>query len=175
MKILLSLFFAFFLFTFASTDLFAQHRKLTIILVRHAEKDIAPTADKVNPNLTPEGKLRAANLVKKIKKYKPDAIFSSDFIRTRLTAQPLAEKRKITVQIYDHRNLPAMADLIMSGKIKRIVVVGHNSTTPALANLLIKEEKYKPLAETEYDKIWVIKIKKNTRKPNKIKEKVITY
>lgn len=176
MKIIISLFIGLFLFTFAgSGNLFAQHRNLTVILLRHAEKDILPTADKVDPELSEDGKRRAQKLVKVVRKYKPGAIYSSDFIRTRATATPLAEKRKLTVQIYNHRNLKELADLIMSGKIKRLVVVGHNTTTPALVNLLIGEEKYKALAESEYDKIFVLKIKKKKNKPNKIKEKVITY
>ena len=80
------------------------------------------------------------------------------------------------IQIYDPRNLNQMNDLILSGKIKRIVVVGHNNTTPVLANLLIKQDKYKNLDESEYDKIWVIRIKRNKTKPNKIREeKVIVY
>lgn len=175
MKIIISLFIGFVLFIFAGGSVFAQHRNLTIVLLRHAEKDSAPTADKVNPELSADGKLRAQKLVKVIKKYKPDAIYSSDFIRTKTTVQPLAEKRKLTVQIYNHRNLKELADLIMSGKIKRILVVGHNTTTPALVNMLIGQEKYKALAESEYDKIFVVKIKKKKTKPNKIKEKVITY
>lgn len=165
----------FFLLTFTGENLFAQHRNLTVVLLRHAEKDTSPNADKVNPDLSAEGKARAQRLVKKVNKYKPDAIYSSNFIRTTLTAAPLAEKRKKTVQIYNHKNLNEMRDLILSGKIKRVVIVGHNTTTPALANLLIGEEKYKALAESEYDKIWVIKIKKKKSKPNKIKEKVIQY
>jgi hypothetical protein len=36
--------------------------------------------------------------------------------------------------------------------------------------LLIKQNKYKSLAETEYDKIWIIKIKKG-----KSKDEVIVY
>jgi len=175
MKIIISLFIGFVLFTFAGGNVYAQHRNLTIILLRHAEKDASPNADKVNPELSADGKMRAQKLVKVIKKYKPDAIYSSDFIRTRNTVQPLAEKRKLTVQIYNHRNLKELADLIMSGKIKRLVVVGHNTTTPALVNMLIGQEKYKALAESEYDKIFVVKIKKKKTEPNKIKEKVITY
>jgi len=178
MKIIFSLFIALFLFTFAgSSNLYAQkeHRNLTIILLRHAEKDASPSADKVNPELSADGKLRAARLVKIVNKYKPDAIFSSDFIRTRETVAPLALKRKLNVQIYDHRNLKALADLIMSGKIKRLLIVGHNTTTPALVNMLIGAEKYKALAESEYDKIFVVKIKRRKTKPNKIKERVITY
>ena len=175
MKIIVSLFIALFLFTFSARDTAAQHRNLTVILLRHAEKDASPTADKTNPELSAEGKLRAQRLVKVINKYKPDAIYSSDFIRTRATVSALAERRKLGVQVYDHRNLKALADLILSGKIKRLVVVGHNTTTPALVNMLIGQEKYKALAESEYDKIWVVKIKKKETGPNKIEEKIITY
>jgi broad specificity phosphatase PhoE len=175
MKTIFSLSVALFLFTFAGAGASAQHRDLTIVLLRHAEKDVSPNADKVNPELAPEGKLRAQRLVKTIAKYKPDAIYSSDFIRTRGTVAPLAAERKLDVQIYNHRDLKTLAETIMSGRIKRLVVVGHNTTTPALVNMLIGQEKYKPLAETEYDKIFVVKIKKQENKPNKIEEKVITY
>lgn len=175
MKIIAAIFLGFFLLFSLSNNTLAQHKKPTIVLLRHAEKDISPSADKANPDLTPEGKQRAQNLVKKIKKYKPTAIFSSDYIRTKSTVAPLAEKRKLTVQIYDPRKLNELADLIMTGKYKSVVVVGHNNTTPALANLLIKQEKYQPLLETEYSKIWIIKIKKNDNKPNKIEDEVIEY
>ena len=175
MKIIAALFLGLFLLFDFSSNALAQHKKLTIILLRHAEKDVSPGADKVNPDLTPEGKQRAQNLVKKINKYKPTAIYSSDYIRTKSTVAPLAEKRKLTVQIYDPRKLSELAALIMEGKFKSVVVVGHNNTTPELANLLIKQEKYQTLPETEYSKIWIIKIKKNSTKPNKIEDKIIEY
>jgi len=175
MKILLSLLLSSFLFMLAGGNLFAQHRKLTVILFRHAEKDISEDADTANPELSAAGKLRAEKLVKIIDKYQPDIIYSSNFIRTRATVLPLAIKRRAMIFIYDPRNLNQIAEQILSGKFKRFVVVGHNNTTPALANLLIKQEKYKVLSESEYDKIWIIKIKKNETKPNKIKDKVIKY
>jgi len=175
MKIIVSFLLGLFLFAFAGSDGFAQHRKLTVILLRHAEKDISENADSANPELSAEGKLRAQNLVKIINKYNPDAIYSTNYIRTRATVMPLAGSRRAMIFVYDPQNLNQMVDLIMSGKLKRIVVVGHSNTAPQLANLLIKQDKYKTLAESEYDKIWIIKIKKNKRKPNKIREKVITY
>lgn len=143
--------------------------------MRHAEKDVSATADKVDPMLTPEGRLRAERLIKAVRKYKIDAIFSSDFIRTRETVAPLAARRGLSVQIYNHRDLKQMAEMIMTGKIKRLLIVGHNSTTPALTNLLLGVEKYKPLAESEYDKIFVVKIRKYKRKPTKIVERVVIY
>ena len=85
MKITFIVLAGFFLFALAGNNVFGQHRNLTIILLRHAEKDTSPNADKVNPDLSADGKLRAQKLVKIIKKYKPDAIFSSDFVRTKLT------------------------------------------------------------------------------------------
>lgn len=175
MKITISFLLGLFLFAFAGSNLFAQHRKLTVILLRHAEKDLSG-GDDPNPGLSAEGKLRAQRLIQVINKYQPDAIYSSNYIRTRATAAPLARWRNMMIQIYDPRNLNQMNDLILSGKIKRIVVVGHNNTTPVLANLLIKQDKYKNLDESEYDKIWVIRIKRNKTKPNKIREeKVIVY
>lgn len=175
MKIFVSLLIGLFLFLGGAGSLFAQHRNLTIVLLRHAEKDASPAADKVNPELSAEGKLRAQKLVGIVKKYKPAAIYSSDFIRTRATVAPLAARRKLAVEIYNHRDLKALAESIMSGKVKRLVVVGHNTTTPALVNLLVGAEKYKALAESEYDKIWIVRIKKKKSGPARIREKLITY
>ncbi len=153
----------------------AQHRKLTVVLLRHAEKDASVTADKVNPVLTAEGKLRAEKLVRVVRKFKFDAIYSSDFIRTRDTVAPLAAKRRLTVQIYNHKDLKQMFELIMSGKVKRLLIVGHNSTTPALVNLLLGQDRFKPLLETEYDKLFVVKIRKYKRKPRRVEEKMVLF
>jgi len=174
MKII-SLLLGLFLFTFFSDNLFAQHKKLTVILLRHAEKDVSEGADTANPNLSAAGELRAQKLIEIAGKYQPDAIYSTDYIRTRTTVRPLARKRRMMTQIYDPRNLNQMRDLILSGKIKRLVVVGHNNTTPALANLLVGGDKYQKLDESEYDKIWIIKIRRYKRKPNKVRDAIITY
>jgi phosphohistidine phosphatase SixA len=176
MKTIVSLFFGLLLFMAAGGNALAQqHRKLTVILLRHAEKDLSNGADAADPELSAAGKSRAEKLKTVIRRYEPDAIYSTDYIRTRATARPLARSRRMMTQIYDPRNLKQMRDLILSGKIKRVVVVGHNNTTPALVNLLIGQEKYKSLAESEYDKIWILKIKRNKRKPNEIREKLVTY
>lgn len=177
MKIFISLLIGLFLFSLANTEIFAQqrHQKLTIILVRHAEKDMAGDETNPDPRLSTEGRQRAQNLIKAVEKYKPDAIFSSQFIRTISTAEPLARKNRMMIQFYNHRNLKELAEIVTSGRFKRILIVGHNTTTPAMANLLLGEDKYKPLDESEYDKIWVVKVKKKKRKPNRVKEKIITY
>ncbi len=81
MKILASLLYGLFLFTFAGGELYAQHKKLTVILLRHAEKDVSEGADTANPELSAEGKLRAQKLVKVINKYQPDCSSESPSFR----------------------------------------------------------------------------------------------
>lgn len=158
MKIAAILFTLFLLFTVSGTHAYAQ--KKTIILIRHAEKDVSPGADKTDPELSPAGVARAQQLVKVIKKYKPGAVYSTSFKRTRNTAAPVAAWRKLEVETYDPRKLDEVANRVLNGKRKRHLIVGHNNTTPALANLFIKEDKYKMLPESEYGKIWIIKLKK---------------
>lgn len=174
MKIIASLLLGLYL-AFAAAEVGAQHRKLTVILFRHAEKDLSEDANAADPELSAAGKRRAEKLVRLVNKYRPDAIYSTDYIRTRATVRPLARSGKHMVLMYDPRNLTEMRDMILSGKLKRVVVVGHNTTTPALANLLLGQEKYKPLAESEYDKMWIIKIKRNKEKPNRVKDAVIAF
>lgn len=155
-------------------DAAAQKKEVTIILLRHAEKDLTDDLNDADPDLAPAGRQRAERLVETIKKYRPAAIYSSDFRRTRLTVTPLADridpKYRIMIQLYDHRNLDELVGRMLASGARSIVVAGHNSTTPALANLLVKQNKYKPLAETEYDKIWIIKIKNG-----RVKDEVIVY
>lgn len=131
----------------------------TIILVRHVEKDTTATADKTDPELNDAGRTRAMALATRAGKYKPDAIYSTNFKRTRDSVKPLAEKRKKTVQIYDPANQQKLVDEIMASNIKKFLIVGHANTIPALANLIAKKEIFKTLSEAEFGVIWVIKIK----------------
>ncbi|HEX8286518.1 MAG TPA: phosphoglycerate mutase family protein [Pyrinomonadaceae bacterium] len=174
MKIFVFLFLGLFLLTFSTNEAFAQNRKMTIILLRHAEKDTSDGGENPDPVLSAEGEQRAQRLVETIQKYKPDAIYSTNFKRTRSTVRPLAQKIRfpywLQMQFYDHRKLDEFANRLLSSNARTIVVAGHNTTTPGLANLLIKENKYKPLAENEYNKIWIIEVKKG-----KATAKVIEY
>lgn len=160
MRIFILLFWGLVLFA-TDSKLLAQNA--TFILLRHAEKDVSPSANKADPVLTAEGKQRAEKFFETIKNYKPTQIFSTNFLRTRATAAPLAEnlndKYRIQIQNYDYEELENFADRLLKLNSGTIVVVGHNTTTPMLANLLIKQNKYGALGDLEYNKIWIIKIK----------------
>jgi broad specificity phosphatase PhoE len=129
----------------------------TIVLVRHAEKADASSQD---PELSAAGKERAQRLLKKINKYRPKEIYSTDFKRTKDTVQPVATKRHLQIQTYDPKNQKELAAKIMASPHKRVLVSGHSNTVPGLANLLARKELFKNLDDAEYGAIWVIRIKK---------------
>ena len=82
-------------------------------------------------------------------------IISSDgYILTNAHVVETADE--ITVKLNDKREFVAE---VMASKTKRFLIVAHNTTTPTLANMFIKEQKYKPLSESEYSKMWIIKIR----------------
>jgi len=165
--------------SFEGSSLFAQNRKLTVILLRHAEKDTSSGASKSDPELMAEGRQRAERLIETVKKYKPDLIYSTRYRRTKATVLPLAEtidaSYRIPIRIYNFDKLEEFAEEILQSKARTIVVVGHNTTTPEMANLLIKQKRYKALDDAEYDKIWIVEIRRGKKKPNKTEEKVINY
>jgi len=121
----------------------------TIYLVRHAEK----VADKSrDPILTHEGIERADRLAQIMSKNDIDAIYSTDYQRTMLTALPLSTKIDKDIQLYDPRNLAALSTLLKSQRVN-VLVVGHSNTTPALANLILGDEFYENFKEDQYDQI----------------------
>ena len=97
--------------------------------------------------------------MEKIKKYKPGAVYSTNLKRTRSTVEPIAKRRKKEIRTYDARAQQALVDEIMKSRTKRFVVAGHSNTIPLLANLLVKKELFKPLDESEYGTIWLIRMK----------------
>ncbi len=179
MKIFISLLLFGVLFAAANENVFGQYKykNLTIILLRHAEKDKQDEefGNSIDPRLSDAGKERARKLARLLEKYNADAVFSSRFNRTLSTAAPYARRKRMQVQFYDHKNLPEIMRSATAGNFKTIVIVGHNSTTPALVNLLIGQEKYKPLGENEYDKIFIVKVRKNKDQMRVINETMMTY
>lgn len=156
MKTLLTIFAGLAFIAFANSDSFAQDRKVTILLVRHAEKADATSQD---PELSAEGRQRAERLVKAIGRYRPGAFYSTNYKRTRDTLAPLAAKRKKEIKIYDPRKPQDLIGEIMNSKTKRFVVSGHSNTIPGLANLIAKKELFKNLDESEYSVIWLVRMK----------------
>jgi phosphohistidine phosphatase SixA len=132
----------------------------TIIIVRHAEK---ATTEGKDPELTTEGKQRAERLSASFPGVSPDAFYSTDYIRTKHTLEPWAKQTSKEIQSYDATKQPEFAESLLKQPGKTIVIAGHSNTVCRLVNLLLNEEKYKDLADSEYDKIFVVTIENNKK------------
>ena len=124
---------------------------LSIYLVRHAEK----TKERPDPGLTEEGNERALELVKILQDKKLTAIHSSDYIRTKETARPTAEFFELAIQLYDPRDLPAIAKTLKEQSGSHLVV-GHSNTTPQLVELLGGDSVSEIDEASEYDRLYII-------------------
>ena len=139
---------------------FESQATTTMIFVRHAER-AGPSAD--DPGLTPAGQRRAAELARQLIDADVvagiDAIFSTPYNRTRETVKPVADALDLPVTIYDPDDNEAVLETILRNhKGKIILVVGHSDTLPTLMADLGASKKVPPIAETEYDNIYIISI-----------------
>ena len=139
---------------------FESQATTTMIFVRHAER-AGPSAD--DPGLTLAGQRRAMELARQLVDADVvagvDAIYSTPFRRTRETAQPVADALDLPINIYDPSDNEAVLETILKNhKGKIILVVGHSNTLPTLIADLGASKKVPPIAETEYDNIYIISI-----------------
>ena len=128
----------------------------TFILVRHAEKDL--TQSTADPDLSQEGKDRALNLVKMLNQTEIQAIYSTDFKRTKQTVDPTATAKSLSVNIYDPRQTGEIDIMLQKHAGQTLLVSGHSNTIPAFVNYLIGLEKYKPMGDGEYGNIIIVSV-----------------
>jgi broad specificity phosphatase PhoE len=140
---------------------FESQATTTMIFVRHAEKALMPIDD---PGLSAEGKLRAAELARQLVDADVvagiDAIYSTDTRRTIETAQPTADALGLDIFTYANQedDEPVVDAMVNAHKGKIILVVGHSNTLPVMIAALGASKKVPPIAEFEYDNIYVISI-----------------
>jgi broad specificity phosphatase PhoE len=139
---------------------FESQATTTMIFVRHAEKALIPVGD---PGLSPEGQARAAELARQLVDADVvagiDAIYSTPYRRTVETAQPVADALGLPINQYaPDDNEAVLAKILRNHKGKIILVVGHSDTLPTLIADLGASKKVPPIAEFEYDNIYLISI-----------------
>jgi broad specificity phosphatase PhoE len=137
----------------------AQPAATTVILVRHAEKALDQGND---PHLTDAGTARAKALVVALENAPVDAIFTTNWLRTRETAAPLAVARKIEGQQLadapgDTSAYAAALAKVIATKYagKGVVVVGHSNTIPAIVEAL-SGKKVPVIGDNEYDHLYIV-------------------
>jgi len=139
---------------------FESQATTTVIFVRHAEKAETPADD---PPLSDAGRLRVAELTRQLVDADVvqgiDAVYSTPYRRTVETAQPVADALGLPVNSYDAGDTEAIMEYIVKKhKGKIILVVGHSNTLPALIGNMGASKKVPPIADDEYDNIYIVSI-----------------
>jgi broad specificity phosphatase PhoE len=130
----------------------------TVILVRHAERATSPAND---PGLTPEGSQRARDLAAALAHTQVNAIITTQFLRARLTAAPLAESLHLTPTVVATSggahadSVAAVVKTRQQGDV--VLVVGHSNTVPAIIAAL-GGPKLPELCSTEYDTMFILEL-----------------
>lgn len=130
----------------------------TVILVRHAERAGDPSGD---PALTAAGEMRAKALVPVLRDAGVNAIITTQYQRTRLTAQPTAEALGITPEVVpaSGRDHPAAVARYIREKHAghTVLVVGHSNTIDAIAAALGAPNPG-PIDDATYDNLFIVTV-----------------
>jgi len=110
----------------------------TICLVRHSEKEVS-SDNPSDPPLTHCGLERSKSLSNFLSAVDLDAVYSTNYNRTKNTALPTATSKGIEIQDYDPQSLKDFSNFLLERK-QDALVVGHSNTTAVLAGLLVNEE-----------------------------------
>ena len=124
--------------------------------IRHAEKDRSDSSNK-DPHLNETGKIRANHWSSVFNTITFDAIYSTDYNRTRETAEPTALKNKLELQFYSPRDIN-LEEFLKETKGKTVLIVGHSYTTPFFANDIIGLKKYDQIEDNNNGNLYIVTI-----------------
>src|SRR5438128_10738466 len=96
----------------------------TYYISRHAEKNSIATM--TYPPLTATGQAHAFALRDYLKGKNIAAVYSTNYVRTKATAQPTAELYNLPVTIYNPSASAALVDSLKNVNTRTILIVGHS-------------------------------------------------
>lgn len=128
----------------------------TYYFIRHAEKDRSNPSER-DPHLKEVGSKRAENWKLILGNVHFDAIYSTDYFRTKETVQPTADKNSLKLTLYN----PDTLDVELFKKEtqgKTVLIVGHSNTIPGFVNAILGQEKYENIEDDNNGNIYIITV-----------------
>ena len=129
----------------------------TYYLIRHAEKKISEGND---PDLHIDGIKRSEQWAVVLGSIKFDAIYSTDYIRTRETVKPTAEKNSLEIILYDDGKID-YKQFLNDTKGKNVLIVGHSNTIPVFVNKITGKNKYSQIDHDNNGNLYIVEISGN--------------
>jgi phosphohistidine phosphatase SixA len=137
-----------------------------VFLVRHAEKADAPRQD---PPLNDAGVVRAKELARMLESAGIKTIITSQFLRAKQTAEPLAQKLGLTAATMPIAMNPSNPQQVSEQSISEIVarvnerpgenvlVIGHSNTVPEVIRML-GGDVVPTIDEKKFDDLFVVTV-----------------
>lgn len=141
----------------------------TVFLIRHAERADEPRQD---PPLTEKGVARSEALARLLSNAGIKAIYTSQFARTKLTAEPLAKQLGVTATPLSLKISPSnpraiadestkeTVDKILSHAGGSVLVVGHSNSIPDVIKML-GGDVVPTIDEKKFDDLFVVTVYAN--------------
>lgn len=138
----------------------------TVILARHAEKADAPRED---PPLNETGTARAQKLAALLAGAGVRAIYTSQFARTKLTAEPLAKQSGLTImpialqskqsnpREVSEQSIRQIVDRIMERQGDTALVIGHSNSVPDVIRML-GGDHVPQIDEKSFDDLFIVTV-----------------
>ena len=141
---------------------FDSQATTTILLVRHADIDLAAGNGR-NPPLNATGRARAELLADFLQDIdvvaSVDAIYASEFVSTQQTAKPLADRLGLPVNVEDQYDAdPFMEKVLAEHKGRIVLVVTHPDTLAPLVEALHGSKNVPEIAPDEYDNLYIVTV-----------------
>jgi 2,3-bisphosphoglycerate-dependent phosphoglycerate mutase len=128
----------------------------TVILVRHAEKNIEP--QNPDPDLSPAGQARALELIRVLGNSRIQATYASQYKRTQQTVAPLANRLQLPIVAVDAKQSQEFVRRVLTdNRGQTVFVAGHNNTVPEIINLL-SGENLPLIPESEFDNLYIVTV-----------------
>ena len=125
--------------------------------MRHGEKQ----DEGKNPSLSVEGNNRAQRLSALLKKVEIDNAFSTDFLRTKETLEPIVFAKNLKITIYNPGKISDFVAKELSQNQSRNLIVGHSNTNPKLINEICKKSLYQEIPENKFNDLYVVNVFRN--------------
>jgi len=138
---------------------FQQRSSTTVIFVRHADTGVE-MADG-DPSLNERGLQRAELLADFLEDIDVvsgvNAIYASDKRRTQETAEPLAKRLNLTVEIADHLDTDGFIhDVLRDHNGEIVLIVSHSNTIAPLIDELHGSKRLTPFAPDEFNRVYIV-------------------
>ena len=144
-----------FTFLFISSTCYSQE-VTTYYFIRHAEKVRSDKADE-NPTLNDAGIKRANAWQGVFSDVRLDAVYSTNYSRTKSTAKPTADSKNLPILLYNPKDMYSESFQDQTHG-KTVLIVGHSNTTNVFANKILGIDKYNQINDDNNSNLYIVTI-----------------